>query len=290
MDRLVSIAKVCHIPYGYAVCNSNKSIGNIFPTVFNKDLLSNINFFFADGDATYNYCKKRMWISELIYGRRLYNIGYPRFDNIPCNNEKNEKYIALWIPRWTDNKQIEKGYGGSTFFKFKDSIIDYAVCNQENFKLIIRPHPLAFENYIKDGKMTKEEVNRYKEKLGENDIILDEKASYVEALCKADVLIADYSSIIIEFFLQGKPIIYCGDKGELSPYIKRVTDTFYYAKDWLEVQSILNQLSDGSDTMMKKRKIAVESFKNKSSNNAGGRILQVLIKDYKYGEMRNQDH
>jgi hypothetical protein len=42
--------------------------------------------------------------------------------------------------------------------------------------------------------------------------------------------------------------------------------------------------------MMKKRKIAVESFKNKSSNNAGGRILQVLIKDYKYGEMRNQDH
>jgi hypothetical protein len=282
MDKLVSITKVCYIPYGYAV-SEYKRFERIYSISFGITLLSNAEFLFADGDVTYNYCKKSMWLSELIYGKRLYNIGFPRFETISSNNVKNKRYVALWIPRWTDEKQT--GMGRTTFFRFKDLIIDYTVGNNEYFDLIIRPHPLAFENYIKDGKMSKEEVNQYKAKLETNNILLDEKPSYMEALSQADVLIADFSSIIIEFFMKGKPIIYCGEKEEFSPYMKQVTDTFYYVRDWKEVQSILNQLRDGNDPMAKKRKKAVELFKKISCNNAGERILQVLIEDYRFSGM-----
>jgi hypothetical protein len=67
--------------------------------------------------------------------------------------------------------------------------------------------------------------------------------------------------------------------------MKQVTDTFYYVRDWKEVQSILNQLRDGNDPMAKKRKKAVELFKKISCNNAGERILQVLIEDYRFSGM-----
>lgn len=279
LEKLALIAKVCYVPYGYAMPNENK-YPNLYAGPFYVGLTKYISFLFADGDVSYSYCKKnRMWLSELLFGKRLYNIGYPRFDTINAHEARKMENTILWLPRWTAAKQIGDGNLASHFFNYSDSLLEY-INGQDYYRLVIRPHPLMFENYIEYGLMSEKDVLTYKENIEKNEkISLDEKFSYDDALNTADVLVADYSSTLIEFFLMGKPVIYCGKKEELSTQIAYVTKTFYYANGWDQLKKILDNLKDGIDPLKEKRRMAVKKFRE-GTKNAGEEILNVLIKNY----------
>lgn len=279
LEKLALIAKVCYVPYGYAMPNENK-YPDLYAGPFYVGLTKYISFLFADGDVSYSYCKKnRMWLSELLFGKRLYNIGYPRFDTINAHEARKMENTILWLPRWTAAKQIGDGNLASHFFNYSDSLLEY-INGQDYYRLVIRPHPLMFENYIEYGLMSEKDVLTYKENIEKNEkISLDEKFSYDDAFNTADVLVADYSSTLIEFFLMGKPVIYCGKKEELSTQIAYVTKTFYYANGWDQLKKILDNLKDGIDPLKEKRRMAVKKFRE-GTKNAGEEILNVLIKNY----------
>lgn len=220
-----------------------------------------------------------MWLSELLFGKRLYNIGYPRFDGIEIHEVNTMGNTILWLPRWTVAKQIDDGNLASHFLDYNDSFLEY-VDSQDYYRLVIRPHPLMFENYIKYGLMSEQSVIAYKEILkNHGKISLDEKPSYDDAFNTADVLVADCSSIIIEFFLRGKPIIYCGKREELSSQIAYVTKTFYYVNGWEQLKKVLDDLKDGIDPLREERRIAVEQFRA-GNQNVGEAILNILRKNH----------
>lgn len=278
-EKLTLIAKVCYVPYGYAMPNEKK-YSNLYADPFNVDLMKNISFLFSDGDVTYSYCKKnRMWLCELLLGKRLYNIGYPRFDTIDSHVVRPIENIILWMPRWTASKQIDDGNLESHFWDYNDSLLEY-IDGQNYYHLVIRPHPLMFENYIKYDLMSEQDVLTYKEVMKNNEkFFLDEKSSYDDAFNTADVLVTDYSSTIIEFFLRGKPIIYCGKREELSTRIEYVTKTFYYVNEWEQLKKVLDDLKSGVDPLMEERWIAIEQFRE-GTQEAGKAILNVLREDY----------
>lgn len=278
MERLAAIAKVCYVPYGYAMPNEKRS-PMLYSSANFVDLMKSVSFYFADGDATYAYCRKnRMWLSELLCGKRLYNVGYPRFDRIPLQKARLQSGTILWLPRWTAAKQTDEGNLASHFFEYNDSLLKY-VDGQEHCRLVIRPHPLMFENYIRYGLMSEQDVLEYRVAIEKNKrLSLDEKPSYEDVFDMADILVADYSSTLIEFALRGKPIIYCGERDELSPQISFVTKTFYYVNRWEELEKTLNALMAGIDPLKEERHIAVEQFR-KRSENAGEKILEVIKKD-----------
>jgi len=190
---------------------------------------------------------------------------------------KSELRSVLWIPRWT-----EPGVQGNTkssFFSYKDSVLNFAVKHPE-MQVLIRPHPLAFINFVNRRLMTQEEVDSYIETV--NDLpnaFLDRSPQYEASLDKADVLLADSSSIIIEFFLRNKPIIYLGNKKELSRAICDVTDSFYYAKDWEEVENLLMELKNGNDPKKELRTKAIRNFSDKKPD-AGKRIADFLVDEF----------
>ena len=279
LEKLALIAKVCYVPYGYTMSNEKK-YSDLHAGEFYVDLMKYISFFFADGDSSYSYCRKnRMWLSELLFGKRLYNIGYPRFDSIEVHEVRPMGNTILWLPRWTVAKQIDDGNLASHFLDYNDSFLEY-VDSQDYYRLVIRPHPLMFENYIKYGLMSEQSVISYKEILkNHGKISLDEKPSYDDAFNTADVLVADCSSIIIEFFLRGKPIIYCGKREELSSQIAYVTKTFYYVNGWEQLKKVLDDLKDGIDPLREERRIAVEQFRA-GNQNVGEAILNILRKSY----------
>lgn len=65
-------------------------------------------------------------------------------------------------------------------------------------------------NFINTGEMSEEDVNGFIEYCNrENNIIIDVSEEYAETFWKSDLLIADISSIIPEYFVMRKPIIYC---------------------------------------------------------------------------------
>lgn len=279
LEKLALIAKVCYVPYGYAMPNENK-YPNLYAGAYYVGLMKYIAFLFADGDASYSYCKKnRMWLSELLFGKRLYNVGYPRFDTINAHEDQPMGNTILWLPRWTSAKQIDDGNLASHFFDYSDRLIEY-VDNQGYYHLVVRPHPLMFENYIEYGLMSEQDVLTYKEVMKNNGkFSLDEKPSYDDAFNMADVLVTDYSSTIIEFFLRGKPVIYCGKREELSTQIADVTKTFYYVNGWKQLKKVLDDFKDGIDPLKEERRIAVEQFRA-GTQNAGEAILNVLRKSY----------
>lgn len=279
LEKLALIAKVCYVPYGYAMPNEKK-YSDLYAGPFYVDLIKYISFLFADGDVSYSYCKKnRMWLSELLFGKRLYNIGYPRFDTIDVQEVRLMGNTILWLPRWTATNRIDHGNLASHFFDYRDNLLEY-VDNQDDYHLVIRPHPLMFENYIKCGLMSEQDVLTYKKVLKNNrKFLLDEKSSYDDAFNTADVLVTDYSSTIIEFFIRGKPIIYCGKSEELSPQIADVTKTFYYVNGWEQLKKVLDDLKNGIDPLKEERRIAVEKFRS-GIQKAGETILNVLKKSY----------
>ena len=183
------------------------------------------------------------------------------------------------MPRWTAAKQTDEGNLASHFFEYNDSLLKY-VDGQEHCRLVIRPHPLMFENYIRYGLMSEQDVLEYRAVIEKNEkLSLDEKPSYEDSLNTADILVADISSIVIEFFLRGKPVIYCGEKEDFSANISYVTGTFYYANGWEQMEKILNDLRAGIDPLKEVRRIAVERFSTQSKN-AGKKILEEIKKDY----------
>lgn len=274
IEKLTMSGKVCFVPYGYTLGNVKK-FAKVYQTEFNERLMGHVSFLFCDSVAAYKLCRDKMWLSECVDGRRSYELGYPRFDAADIVDKPHEKFTALWMPRWTTANQAD--FLKSTFLEYKDVILKYFKEDAAQTRLIARPHPVAFENYVKCGIMSAEEVHQYKMQYVGN-LQLDENADYLDTFAETDVLIADFSSLIIEFFLTGRPIIYCGEKTDFNEQLGYVADTFYYASGWKEVEKYLNLLKAGLDTNKEIRDMAVERFK-KNVSHSGERIFNCLMED-----------
>lgn len=278
LEKLARLAKVCYVPYGYSILNEKKyefiCYGN-----YSSDFLAHVSYLFCDGGISYKYCKKNTILLEKIEEKHIYSFGYPRFDRKHIFS-KHEKTTVLWLPRWTTQIQAEKWCNlGSSFFEYKNTFLDY-FCMKQDVSLIIRPHPLAFDNYIQSGLMSEADVESFRIKIRTTrNIELDEKSSYEYSCEKADILIADFSSLIIEFFVTGKPIIYLGSQNDFSAELSYVTDTFFYASNWSQLKKCLEELCDGKDVFRMQREVAVKKFKLQHKN-VGENIKEQLVKDW----------
>lgn len=278
IQNLTKIAKVCYVPYGYQMINKER-FRPMYSLTLSLVLLENVDYLFADGSATYTYSRRKMLLGTLLYGNRLYDLGFPRFDNISVGAVRPEPKNILWIPRWTSDHQPAAHNLPSHFFAYKDLLPQYAE-ERKDGHLTVRPHPLSFQNYINNGLMSAQEVQAYKERIVASKwVSLDEAPSYEEALDQADVLVVDFSSIIIEYFYRGKPIVYCGEREDLSSDISCLTDTFYFVKNWEQLRTVLDDLRAGIDPKKSQRDAAVEAFR-KATQNAASNILDVLKNDF----------
>ena len=61
-------------------------------------------------------------------------------------------------------------------------------------------------------RMTERDVENYKNSVKEHGASFDKNEIVGDTFRQTEILITDYSSIILEFFLSGKPVIYCGKK------------------------------------------------------------------------------
>ena len=73
----------------------------------------------------------------------------------------------------------------------------------DDMNVVIRPHPLTFSNMIKEGRMTEAEVVYYKKRLEDEGVRIDSNKMIEDTLFETDILISDYSAILIMYFLTG---------------------------------------------------------------------------------------
>lgn len=273
--KLRKHGQLCVIPYGYS--SSDNEL--ILRGLSNDYILQQMNYYFCSSITDFDYIKPLVKNFENKENRSIvYNIGFPRFELFKGNLEENIKYTILWIPRWT-NIEKQEGNIGSSFLKYKDDFIKFALSHRE-WNFIMRPHPLMFDNYIVNGLITREEYNNLLETINNSEnITLDDGPSYLDTFSKSDLLIADFSSIVAEFFIQNKPIIYTGGVDEYSTKLKYITSSFYFEESFDAIQNAIIQIINGNDSKVQDRRKSIEDFWKYNEKNASKNILDLLEND-----------
>ena len=271
--ELARIAKLCYIAYG--------TQGTKIFIQWEKemaDFFSCLSFHFCDSLEEKNAMESAYPDSVAVGLQYFEDLGYPSFEPyLKYRSEQHTVRRVLWTPRWTTDPVV----GGSHFLEYKDLFVDFAEkYRSDQLEFVIRPHPFMFDNFIQRGYMTESEVAAYKEKLNACGITLDDGAcTPFEALSRADILLTDFSSLNMPFFLLERPMIYCPNGTEPTEDYKEMLRASYAAEDWAQVESLLENLIRGEDPAAGRRRTIVAAFREKHVG-AAKRIVDRLKADY----------
>ncbi len=184
--------------------------------------------------------------------RRCYNYGYPAYETYAnlLNVGSTDKTI-LWTPRWSYDEKT----GGSHFVEYIDNLIDYFATHKD-YNLVIRPHPIMFENFISKGIMTAERVDEIHDKCENAGIRFDDNALILDTFRDTAILLADNSSVINMYMTSGRPVIYCPtDNIVFSKEFNELVEGMYVAEDWDSIVENIENLNNGIDPLKEKREL-----------------------------------
>lgn len=249
-DVIAKYALICNVLYGPCMSHNGLKV------CINKDYYKNVYCYFAFDkyEEIYYKDKFKIGIKKSIQLCEAY--GATALEQVLLDREskKDSRFAktVLWTPRWSTDPVI----GGSNFFNYKDVITKLIQEYPENL-FIIRPHPLMFDNFIKTGEMSEEEVKKYKEFCRKtNNVILDEGKEYIKTFWQTDFAIMDPSAIVFEYIMTGKPILYCDTKGMIS-YTENaleLIDAVYSIESANDLKELYIYITNGNDEKYSNRR------------------------------------
>lgn len=255
--KVIRHSITCYIPYCYHATAE--------PTVYYQtSFFRYLGKFYCCSNDQYRQVKK-------INGVECQYLGCPVIDSLDYVSKPHNSVNVLWTPRWTDDPTV----GGTSFNRNRNRILDI-IDIDERVKLILRPHPLTFENAVKQGWMTTSDIEDYKRSVVEKGASFDGHNIIEETFFDTDILITDFTSAIITFYLSGRPIIYCTESNfPMVGYFKDIFETLYIARDWEDIKTVFVQLLDGFDPLYEKRQEIIKKIKSEESSVK--RIINDLV-------------
>ena len=267
-DYVCQFAQICFIPYATILMK-----GKIEETVYPIDFFKDSTYLFIENDINKNIITEYFSIKDTLFlEKKIIVTGSTKIENlytlINDNSLEKDIFTILWLPRWNTHE------GMCTFFDYYDILLAY-VQEHENVRLIFRPHPLTFQNFIHTGEMTLAEVSRVKETFSTQNLILDENPDYVTAFNTANVLVADPTSLIYEFFATQKPIIYTRKIDILNAFGAELEKGCYSVTNAEELKNCLDNLVLKNDHLAKTRSDIIQCYFDKNEK-ASEQILDIL--------------
>ena len=270
-------AKVCYVSYAFPILNDSHIL-------YNSHFVRNANMIFCEQQHSFDYVCKRFARTYKSQLQKFFYTGYPRFDMVEehtgaegklWSKERSAKVKRIiWTPRWT----VDPKLGGSNFFNYKDKFIEFAE-NHGNVDFILRPHPMAFDNFIAQGLITEEELQKYIERYQKSgNAVIDRTAEYLDTFYSSDVLVSDASSVTVDYLFTGNPVIYCPSVKESYGVPEEIMRCFYLAESFGDISRILEEILNGKDTKKEIREKTVVALKR--DGKIGENIIGLIKKDY----------
>lgn len=277
IKNIAKYSKTCYIPYGMVIIG-----GDVEKFTFPENFCSKLYFLFLNSIPleknsidVFSNLKKLPNLDD----EHLLYLGYPGLDNLKNKvdttvNCKSKKFNILWLPRWNTSE------GNCNFFDYKDILLQYVKKYKNSCCLIFRPHPLCFSNFIKTGEMSQDELDDFKSNFINEDVAkIDESGNYTDTFLESDVLVADETSLIAEYFVTKKPIIFCQKISHFSSLMKTLVGGLYVVKNKNELLDTLNFLRNGNDPLKEKRKYIIDKYLLNYGESAAENIKNALISD-----------
>ncbi len=270
--KVAKYALICNVLYGASFTKDMQSV------TLNKEYFTNVYCYFSVDQGETDYYKKRFYVGFKKNITKCFPYGAIGLEQmLACRVDErttNHNKTVIWTPRWSTDSLV----GGSNFFNYKKLIFDFAR-NNPDVLFIIRPHPLMFSNFVKTGEMSQADVDELKQFCkSESNIELDEEKEYSKEFWNSDILITDVSSIVPEYFITGKPIIYCHSNIDFhySEAADAIVKSCYETSNSDELMKYLSCLLRGEDTKKSQREAVVNQYYSDVANNSK-HIINALI-------------
>lgn len=275
-------AKICYIPYAYS-----QTLDGLSYTTFNFEFVLTAYLTFTPSRIRLEECRERFALQKYFNTHKFVFLGFPRFDLLKTefadgSKLQHEQKTILWLPRWTVD--APKGQRLSSFFKYLDSFFAYME-KHPNVNLIIRPHPLMFQVALEKNILTKQGLDELMDRVARaSNICFDENKDYLVSFRRSDVLVSDYTSLLIEYFATEKPIIYCDNAKDFNSDALLMDSTLYHAVEWHDVERQLTELIKGKDSQSEKRKEAIRQLMPSNAGHIGQEIASYIIQDFQLAQ------
>ena len=270
-------AKLAYVPYGLQIVGSD-----VFESVHPQYFMNSLSFYFCTEKYNFKDLKKLFKKYNNMNFTKIAAAGFTRFDEYlkkeidDCklwqHKGKDRKFRITWTPRWCTNE------GTCTFFEYKDNIIKYANEN-DDVEIVFRPHPQAFTEWIYTGEMTYSEQAAFRKECKNCGIIIDENGEYIHHFKTTDCFLTDITSLMGEYMITGKPIIYCHKKDYFTTFGKKLAKGCYITQSWNETEKKLDELKAGNDVLSEKRKVIIQENLYQPKNGAGNNIAACIKAD-----------
>lgn len=155
---------------------------------------------------------------------------------------------------------------------------------KEDLFFIWRPHPLLSSTMKSMRPFIKKEFDHIIETLGSmENVEIDERSTADISIEASDALISDYSSIICQYTVTGKPVLVTtGTRNDR--YFKIVNfDYFdnYFLSDGMTIEKFISTVVLREDKKREERKKSFESSIENSDGTCGRKIHQYMIQQLK---------
>ncbi|TCL42566.1 CDP-glycerol glycerophosphotransferase family protein [Harryflintia acetispora] len=265
------IGKTCYIPY--ATCSAS---GETQDTVCGFNELKHFDFVFTENEKLTEIYES---YKHKCPGARttIATVGSPKFEKIKMlslasvDDSKKYKQIILYTPRWRFTE------GTCSFFDLYEYFFEL-VQKHSDVYYIFRPHPLMqSEISINWGRKKWEDFQALFKQYPNCEI--DTNASYDLSFTRATVLVSDLSSMMFEFIVTAKPVIYIHKKEVFNRFGSSVACGFYHCVNVDQVDSCLDALREGKDSLKEKREAVLKKEYLLSDGHSIDRIRDILIED-----------
>lgn len=271
--------KICVMLYAFTLMEET------YRSTLNRDFFCNVYLYFAED----RYAMKKQTCAFSRRHRsglqRSVYVGMAALADI-CEAKgmhagawefSEHDFRVMWTPRWTTDKTL----GGSNFFVYQKALLAYA-SRHPDMDFLFRPHPLMFENFRKTGELTVEEEQDYRDRIAElPNVSLDESGAYAASFWESSVLVSDISGMMPEYFVTGKPVVYCPtDAGlQLTESSVKLISGCYIAHGAAELFDILEGLQRGEDPLREKRRAMILELFGEDIMGIPSRVLEILRED-----------
>lgn len=280
VNRLLSLnSNVIHFWHGTPIkkvffdVDVKKSLRSHVNRSISKFLVSRIKYYYASSSFEQNIVCKAARINTNISTV----LGSPRFDAIrnPVLNKHFSEYkskynkIILFAPTWRENGNWDSGY---TLTESNMAALEIFL-EKENAMILIKPHPKSDPNEMKEWGLNCSDRIVYAQDLYINDI--NNIYKFI------DVLITDVSSVIFDFLIYDKPVMFF--MPDVVNYINNERGVYDYFEKNLLKFSIINW--DDLINQLKNPKInndlfGIISTETKELKNTNNHIYKHLIEKF----------
>ena len=228
---------------------------------------------------------------------RVLPFGLPRNDILFSNTDirlqlglDSDKRVYLWMPTYRKAAFGHDGVDGrfDSFGLSTLSMDDLCIINKtlskNNSLLVIKPHPMDSIQLVADSGFSSIRIVS-------NDDLFNKGFSLYELLATSDVLMSDYSSVIVDYMLLDRPIVLC--TSDFDEYASTRGFVFNNIEEYMpgplisSVKEMIEYFDSPypvENTWKDRRAELTKLFHNNVDNCASERICDHLFSRYSGGE------